>query len=115
MGLDRDFLELLTAPVTLERVAGVDLWGNEVYEGPVVQQSFISGGTTSLGADAGNDRTEETPDTTDTLIMDAIGIKPGDKITYGGKPHWVTQVETAKDEFGADLYQNVTVTTTKRG
>lgn len=115
MPLDRDFLQMLTAPVVLERYSGSDLWGNDAYDPPTTEASFIDSTNAVFPTDEEGDRKGSTPSSTTTLLMDGIGIRPRDKIIYDGNVHYVTEVETAKDEFGINLFQNVTVTTTKRG
>lgn len=106
---------MLTAPVTLMRYAGSDLWGNDAYDTPTTEASFINSTSTVFPTDEEGDRKGTNPSSTTTLLMDGIGIQPRDQIIYDGIVHYVTDVETAKDEFGINLFQNVTVTTTKRG
>lgn len=115
MGLDRDFLEMLTAPVVVERWVGADQWGNDTYSAPTTEVSFIDSSSVTFAVPEEGDRTSATPSATTSLLMDGIGIKPRDKITYDAIAHWVVNVDTAKDEFGADLFSTVTVSTTKRG
>jgi hypothetical protein len=106
---------MLDAPVLLERHTGQDQYGNDTYATATTESSFIDAGSTGFPTDTSGSRTEKTPATTTTLMMDGIGVKPRDKITYDGVAHYVTEAVTNKDGSGADLYQDITVTTTKRG
>jgi hypothetical protein len=115
MGLDRDFLEMLTASVEWKPKAAKDKWGNETYGAPVPLKAFIESVTTQYGiGDQGGQRESETVNETQ-IIVDAVGVKVDDQITYDDTAHTVTQVETPKDEFGDDLYQLLTVQNQKKG
>ena len=115
MPLDQGFLDMLQGVVSLERKTGADQWGNDTYAAPTVERAYIDPSTVTFGGERSSDRQESTPTASTSLIMDGIGVEPGDKITFDSIPRWVEQVETTKDEFGVDLYQTITVTTTKRG
>lgn len=116
MGLDRAFLSLLNARVTLTRHTGEDQFGNAAYGAPVTGVRAYVG---DLGASFGTviqDQQESTVVFSTDLITDALGIKVRDQITLpDGTITYVSAVTTAKDEVGADLYQTCTVTNTERG
>lgn len=115
-GLDAGFLSMMQAPVVLERATGTDTWGNETYGAGSTEQAFIDAATKSLGAVARDSQAEHQPDDSENdLYMDWLDIKPKDRIVYDGIPHYVTQVNNLKGEFGENLMQTVTVSTTKRG
>lgn len=115
MGLDSSFLSMLEASVSLERKTGADQWGNDTYAAATTERAFVDTASVRFGGDAGSDRTEAANYAETDLIMDGIGVEPGDRITYDSTPHWVTSVATTKDEDGTELFQTVTVSTTKRG
>lgn len=115
MGLDRDFLTMLNAWVVVAAKAGEDSWGNTSFDAPRPERAYIDPLASTFGATDGTTQ-ESTVVTRTTLTMDAVGIRPGDRITLpSGTMTYVTSVDTAQDEVGADLYQTVTVQNTERG
>ena len=114
MGLDRDFLSMLSARVRLEKKMGSDQFGNDTYALGVEHAAYVESASSRFGNDEEARKTKD-PNITASVITDAIGVAPGDRFLIGGSYHWVSEVETMKDEFGNDLYQTSQVTTTKRG
>lgn len=115
MGLDADFLSMLEATVTWKAVTGTDAWGNETYGPSSVQRAFIGDTTTSFGVGTEGSQQDRTAVKTTEVIMDALGVSVGDVLTFGAADHTVTEVVTAKDEFGDDLFQTITVENQKKG
>lgn len=116
MGLDAGFLSMLQAKADLQRWQGKDNWGNEQYLAPETIQCFINEQSRGLGGLASENQTGEQPyEDSQEVYTDSLGIKPMDKLIWDGTDHWVTEVATLKDEFGDDLFQTVTTSTTRRG
>lgn len=117
MGLSQDFLAMLEARVTVEWFTGQDKWGNDTYSAPVEGvRAYVEPSSTSFGTDDGLGKQDGRTVTQQRLMTDALGIAPKDKVTLeDGRVLHVTDVETAKDEFGDDLYQMITGTTAQRG
>lgn len=115
MGLDRDFLAMLTAPIDLKRNTGTDLWGNETYAVAEAHKGYIAESTSSYGGGEKGGEQDKKAVTTTQVMTDALGIEVGDIIAFGGLDRSVTSVETVKDETGADLYQMSTVEDQKKG
>lgn len=115
MGLDAAFLSMLTASVQAERRTGKDQWGNETYSAATTEKAFIDTTTFQFGTGTPGEQKDKRAVGTTPIIMDAVGISVGDRITFDGVPRTVTEVETIKDEFGNDLFQNVTVENQKKG
>ena len=115
MGLDRDFLSLLTASVGYESALEKDTWGNTGYTPLEPVACFIDAANATYGRAVPESFKESQQTATATIYLDAAGAKIGDRITFDSKQHWVTDLVTFKDEFGDDLLQVVTVTDQKKG
>ena len=114
MGLDRDFLAMLTATVQREAYAGEDTWGNATYAAATPLACFLNEDVTTFGAVDG-ERQEGVTVVTGTFICDAGGAALRDKVTVAGAVGYVTQVETARAADGSPLYLTVTVESTEKG
>lgn len=115
MGLDAGFLAMLEATVVVERKTGRDKWGNETYDAPTTERTFIGPITTNYGDGEMGKQQEKKSVRSTELIMDSVGVTLESRLTFGGGTWYVSQVETVNDELGNDLYQNVTVEDQKKG
>lgn len=116
MGLDADFLSMLETTVTLKRNTGHDQWGNETYDVDQSIQCYIMPSDESLGGGDNHEREDGERVVRSDLIIDALDVKVKDKITLPGAiVTYVVGVQTYSDELGADLYQQITVSTSERG
>lgn len=115
MGLDADFLALLTGTVVLKRDTGEDTWGNETFGAPETLKAFVSDEEATYGsADEGGEQEKEVVKTA-SVLLDAVGAKIGDHLVHNNVEYTVTGVTTYRDEFGADLYQSVSIENQQKG
>jgi hypothetical protein len=111
MGLDNDFLSMLTHEVTLYRYMGQDTVGNNTYASGVSIPAFITETNRNFAPVDTQNRQRVAPASGSRLITDAEAIKVGDKIVLpDGEVTYVTGAQTFKDE-AEDLMQNVDVET----
>ena len=117
MGLDAGFLSLLTASVTVEQSTAEDAFGNATFGPARTAKAFIDPVVSTFGATTGTGTEQEGRIVIkSTITMDFESIRPGDRITLpGGTITYAVEVQTDKNEQGADLYQTVTVQDTERG
>lgn len=115
MPLDAGYLAMLTTSATWEhKQSSTDQWGNEQYSSPETIKCFVTSQNTVLGrAEQGQVEGEEV--TTMSVITDALGITPKDRLVISGKSVYVVDVDTPKDEVGVDLMHTLNVTTAKKG
>lgn len=108
MGLDADFLGLLTASIQYESVHdNPDLFGNDEYDSPVTAKAYIENIVQEFGQGQEGREQESRIARVATVYTDAVGIKQADRLTIGTDAFWVRSVNTYKDEFGADLFQEI--------
>ena len=117
MGLDRDFLTMLEGRMVVERFTGEDEWGNDTYDVPMTDvPTYIETTILTQGAQDGQGKQDTRIITTDTMMTDAIGLKPKDRFTLPGpRVVYASEVQTAKDEYGQDLYQTTTALSVSKG
>lgn len=115
MPLPASFLKLLKGRPQWERYTGDDSWGNNVYASPETIEAFVGTTQVASGAQDGQGVQEQEEVYTVDLITDYKGIKVKDRMTIDARPMYVESAEVVHDAFGAPLYQNVTLTTRKRG
>lgn len=116
MGLDRDFLSMLTADVSLERNLGEDLFGNENYSAPETIPAYVANADTAFGSQDGQGQQDTPTVASVSLTTDAEGIKVKDRFTIpSGDVYYVSSATTGHDEFGQPLYQTVQGQTERRG
>lgn len=113
MGLDASFLTMLTASVQHESETGQDLWGNDTYAAPVTRKAYIENIVANFGTGQEGSQQESRQAKVATVYTDAVGIKVADRLTIGATQFWVRSVDTFKDEFGADLFQQISATDQK--
>lgn len=109
MGLDQEFLELLTHVITWESHLGQDKWGNNTYTPSRVIACFVTEITQAAPGPESQNR-QKTKSLTYEAITDAHGIKVGDRISIDGNPCWVTNATTNRDESG-DVVQTLIIET----
>lgn len=113
MGLDSGSLAMLSMTAQWAAHLGEDKWGNNTYAAPAALKCFVLPGTTSL-ASGSTQNTERVRTYQTSLICDAVGVKPGDRITLpSGTISFVSEVSTTQDVDGSSLLHEVTVTSTE--
>lgn len=124
MGLDPDALSMLEGRAFLQRFGEEDKWGNNGYSEKVVINIYLDSGNAVLASLAQNGRADHETVVTATAMTDALGIRPLDLISpfdprdperTTDVVYQVQTVATTYDEYGVDLYQNLTLSTTNRG
>lgn len=111
MGLDQDFLELLSHTATWEAYTGEDTFGNNAYGLPITIKCFVTEENVNFAANDTNSRQRLGPTTGYRMITDGLGIKSGDRMTVAGKVGTVIGVQINRDETMPQLFQNVDVST----
>lgn len=115
MGLDADFLELLTVTVVLNRFTGEDSFGNQIYAVVENIQCVIDPSFQSYGQDSSQDQQYANPFYRSSIITDALGLKVRDKIAFQGITYYLITAETTTDEFGVPLFQKSDLESVERG
>lgn len=116
MPLSADFLTMLTTTLVMNRNTGSDQWGNETWGNMEDIVCYILPVTQAFGGQDGHNKKDGIRVKQSQIITDAYGIKVKDRIKLPtGEYAYVTEAETFEDQFGEDLFQQVTVETTQKG
>lgn len=111
MGLDADFLELLTHTVTWKAYTGEDQWGNNTYGADASVKCYITEVNRDFAPNDTQSRQRVGPTTGWRLITDYYGIAVGDRMIIDGVNGTVTGAQTLKEEDQSNLFQQVDVET----
>lgn len=124
MGLDADTLAMLEGRALLQRFGAEDKWGNNAFSASEVINIYLDSSGETLAATGMHNREDGETVVSATAMTDALGIKPldlispyepGDQNQTTSVVYQVQSVQTTYDEYGVDLYQNLTLSTTNRG
>lgn len=111
MGMDRDTLAALADRVDWEPLSGEDGLGNNFYGPAARHNAYLDTTKSRLGADGGHGKQENGIVDTRMMLTDALGIKPGDRITdLQGRVWHVETVDSGKDADANDYYQQSIIT-----
>lgn len=113
-GLDRDLLSLLEARIGWKQNTGKDSFGNETYATTATIEAFISSQNQTFGS-GDSDQAEQKIVTGGTLIVNYHPVEVQDVLVIDGTEMYVVQSTVFRDETGVPLYQEVTVSSEKRG
>lgn len=113
--LPADFAEMLTTNFGWSPYTGQDTFGNNTYGSTVSINGIQQSNKEVFAPQPVEGRAVAQPYTEVGLLTDAFGVNVRDKITTpDGLTVYVTEVTTHQDEFGTDLYHEMTATTTER-